>query len=141
MRKTASIFGLAIILCSVTFYACDSTDSGSSVSALQLGKCNYVNIFSGLAECKQYSGSTWSEASAEDDCLAGGGSAPPEGTWLATSDCAIDPTLGSCAVAPSDGLDYVKAIGGSDRRDCTASAHACTAFEGGTFIAKSARGT
>jgi hypothetical protein len=135
MRKTASIFGLAIILCSVTFYACDSTESGSSVSALQLGKCNYVNIFSGLAECKQYSGSTWSEASAEEDCLAGGGSAPPEGTWLAKSDCGIDPTLGSCAVAPSDGLDYVKAIGGSDQRDCTASAHACTAFEGGTFVA------
>jgi hypothetical protein len=99
-----------------------------------VGKCNYANVFSGLPECKQYSGNTWTEASAEADCMAGGGSAPP-GTWFAKSDCVVDPTLGNCAVTPADGLDYVIEIGGSEQRDCTASAHACTAFIGGTFIA------
>jgi hypothetical protein len=109
---------------------------GSDVPATSASACRYDNLFSGSPECKQYSGSGWTDTSAEADCAAGATAAPP-GAWTANSQCAVEPTLGSCSVLPADGLDYVIEIGGSEQRDCTTSAHACTAFVGGTFIASS----
>ena len=132
MTRTALISWIAVTLCSAWFYACGSSDSGASAA---VGSCSYDNIFSGLSECKEYTGSDWTAATAQTDCQAGGGSAPPDGTWAAKTACAVDPTLGSCPVIPPDGPEFVIEIGGSDLRDCVASAHACTAFLRGTFIA------
>ena len=113
------------------------TFTPSSVCAA--GKCNYVNIFSGLAECKQYLGSAWDWASAESDCLAGGGSAPPEGTWSASTQCAVDPTLGTCSVPDplGEGLEYVLQIGGGNPADCGTAAGNCAGFLAGTFTPSS----
>ena len=133
MIRTALPSWAVVALCSVCFYACDNTNSGSSAA---VGKCSYVNLFSQLSECKLYSGNVWTEADAEADCQAGNGtSAPPFGTWSTDSECVVSPTLGSCPVVPPDGREYVVEIGGDDRRDCTATAHACTAFLRGTFVA------
>ncbi len=135
MTRTALISWLAVTLCGACFYACGSAETDSSGASATVGKCSYGNIFSGLSECKQYTGSDWTAEAAQADCQAGGGSAPPSGTWSAKAACVVDPTLGSCPVIPPDGPEFVIEIGGSDRRDCTASAHACTAFLRGTFIA------
>ena len=135
MTRTALISWVAIALCSTCFYACNSSETVSSGASAAVGKCSYQNLFSGLPECKEYSGSAWTEAAAETDCGTGGGSAPAFGTWSANSACVVNPTLGSCPVIPPDGKEYVIQIGGSDQRDCIASAHACTAFLRGTFVA------
>jgi hypothetical protein len=142
MPRMPALCWIGILLASLASWGCDEPQSGGSGSVQQatVGKCNYNNLFSGIAECKQYSGAGWTAADAQLDCETGGVSAPA-GVWSAQANCAIEPTLGSCPVEPQAAEDagkaYVIEIGGSEQRDCIASAHACTAFLGGTFVAAS----
>ena len=133
--RTSLSFWLAIALCSAFFYGCDSGSSGGSVTA---GTCNYTNQFSGDPECKEYSGSAWTATSAEASCLAGAVGALP-GIWSATSECSVDPTLGTCSVPDPAGMDmeYVLEIGGGDPAECGTVAGNCAGFLLGTFTPSS----
>ncbi|MDG1959140.1 MAG: proteinase inhibitor [Candidatus Binatia bacterium] len=98
-----------------------------------VGSCDYRNPFSGLFECKHYSGEGWTEDGAQGDCVGGPLGSP--GEFHAGIACAVEPSLGSCPVEADESLDFVIEIGGDQGRDCAASAQACTGFMGGTFYA------
>ena len=47
----------------------DDTGQATSIQDA-VGRCDYTNPFSQGAECKEYLGGAWDEASAGEDCLA-----------------------------------------------------------------------
>lgn len=98
-----------------------------------IGSCNYQNPFSGLFECKHYTGDGWNSADAGADCDEGPVGSP--GEFFPGENCDVAPTLGSCPVEGAEAREYVIEIAGEQGRDCAASAQACTGFLGGTFYA------
>ena len=111
--------------------------SGSSASA---GSCNYNNPLSVASECKEYSGSGWTAASAQASCEAGIPPAADPGTWSASADCTLSPNLGTCSVPDSLGLDmeYALVLGGSDPAACGQTNTTCIGpFVGGVFTPSS----
>ena len=135
MTKTTLILCAAMAVGSLGFYACDNGLAGGSGSA---GSCDYINQFSLDPECKEYSGSGWTATSAEASCVAGAVGALP-GTWSASSECVLAPTMGTCSVPDPLGLgeEYVLEIGGSDPLDCGTVAGNCAGFLAGTFTPSS----
>ena len=125
---------MAIFLCGACFYACGDNDSDDdSGGSMNAGTCDYTNTFSGDPECREYSGDAWTAESAEDSCELGGVGAGP-GVWSETTECDVDPTLGTCSVPdPTDmDLEYVIYVGGGNPADCGDAAIGC-GFSGGDF--------
>jgi len=111
----------------------------NEVAAQSAGSCDYVNQFSSELECKAYSGSAWTATSAAASCVAGAPGAL-SGTWSASTQCAVDPTLGTCSVPDplGEGMEYVLQIGGGDPLDCTTAAvNICAGLLAGTFTPSS----
>jgi hypothetical protein len=135
MTRSTLILCAAIALGSMCLYACNDDSSGGSMTA---GSCDYINQFSDEPECKVYSGSAWTAATAEASCVTGVVGALP-GTWSPSTQCAVDPSLGTCS-APDplgEGLEYVLHIGGGDPLDCATAAGNCAGFLAGTFTPSS----
>ena len=109
--------------------AATSSAGGGEVAAV--GACVYVNAFSKGEECKRYTGSAWTEATAMDDCKAPSPGAT--GTFSASGECGFESVLGNCAVDPGDGLGYVLESAGSDASKCDGAKMGCEVFAMGTF--------
>ena len=140
MTRSTLILCAAIALGSMGIYACDSDSSGGSLAA---GSCDYINESSSELECKAYSGSAWTPTSAKASCVNGLAADALPGTWSASTECALDPALGTCSVPDSleKGMEYVLEIGASDPLgplDCVTAADECRDHPvGGAFTPSS----
>ena len=103
------------------------------------GSCDYINASSSEPECKAYSGSAWTSTSAKASCVNGLAADALPGTWSASTECALDPALGTCSVPDSleKGMEYVLEIGGGNPADCGTAAGNCAGFLAGTFTPSS----
>lgn len=104
-----------------------ATDVAPSV----LGSCGYKNLFSKGDECKSYTGSTWTAASAQEDCQNAMGG---PGTFAPGQDCAFAALLGTCTVAKEGEPGYLLLSGGSDASKCASAKLGCETFAGGAFV-------
>ncbi len=107
----------------------DASDAAHTMTAV----CDYGNPFSGDKECKAYTGTGWTEASASADCAKGTYGQP--GVFVARGRCDVGPTLGACLVAGDAGLSFELALGGSNKDLCSTTGRACIQFLKGAFVA------
>lgn len=138
--RTALLGSIALVASAAAGACGDSSDDasggastsgagGGSVTAV--GACTYTNPFSKGQECKLYTGSAWTAASAADDCVAPVPAAT--GTFAEGGTCSFASTLGSCAVDPGDGLAYVLESEGSSAAACDGAKMGCEVFAKGSF--------
>lgn len=104
---------------------------GSTSTGKLTGACTVTNPFSKGLDCKEYTGAAWTEASAAADCQSSILGAP--GTFAAGASCSFPDELGTCAVSPGDGTDYLQVSAGSDAGSCSMAKTACEVFAKGTF--------
>lgn len=95
-----------------------------------LGGCSYKNLFSKGDECKSYTGTGWTAASAAEDCVNAMGG---PGTFAAGQDCAFAALLGTCTVAKDGEPAYLLLSGGADATKCASAKMGCETFAGGAF--------
>ena len=95
------------------------------------GACDYVNPFSELNECKQYSGADWTDESAAENC--GAVFAGTEGNYRSGGKCRVSPNSGACVVTTDPGLSYYVLQEGTAEL-CVTLSSACESFAGGTFV-------
>lgn len=95
------------------------------------GRCEYTNPFSQGAECKEYSGATWTLEAATADC----GQVLPgtAGTFVESERCTFPSVLGACAVGDPAADGYVLLSAGDDPSACEGTRFGCETFLGGTF--------
>lgn len=96
-----------------------------------VGRCRYVNRFSGGDECKAYIGTGWTVEAAETDCARRVLGAP--GTFDVGLDCGFASELGRCQVGSTGGQGYVLVFAGDDPADCQSTVVGCETFAGGAF--------
>ncbi len=87
--------------------------------------CAFDSPFSLEPECKDYTGSGWTEASALADCAVGQYEDP--GVFGAGS-CSLEPVLGVCDVPADLDAEYRLHLGGANPDFCTLTARACVRF-------------
>jgi hypothetical protein len=121
----------ALIWLAFASVACDEAPSTERSDAPAMGHCDYVNAFSGDAECKAYTGVDWTAETAAADCdrpliLA------DAGDFTLGEDCAEDPVLGECVVDGGSATETVVNIWGDDPEDCGTAEMGC-GFADGTF--------
>ncbi len=102
-----------------------STDT-PTVTAADFGHCTYTNKFSKGEECREYTGSGWTEALVADDCVA------QEGT-MSKGACSYPSTLGTCLLDKDPELAVVVVSPGDDPAKCAGLKVGCETFGGGTF--------
>ncbi len=148
MRTSSFSLSTACLLASVAVagsFACSSESSSTtSASGLDAGAtdaataaaqtpiCEYPNPFSSEKECKAYTGSAWTTASAEADCAKGTYGQP--GVFSARGVCDIGATLGECRVSNDYGQSFVLSLGGSSESLCSTTGRACIQFLKGEFV-------
>jgi len=96
-----------------------------------VGSCSYVNPFSELAECKQYIGEGWTEASAREDCSAV--FAGEAGQFELAGHCDFWPNTGACLVEPDSPTGYYTLLSG-DASLCETLDAACESFARGELL-------
>ncbi|MGC6417031.1 MAG: proteinase inhibitor [Bradymonadia bacterium] len=122
------LYGIVLL----TALGCE-TDSKSNVMQAEVAtafKCEFRNPFSQEAECKQYTGTFWTQESAQADCDIGQYEEP--GTFTEGT-CAIDSILGTCRVESDPTLAFTLSLGGNNPDFCSTTARACVNFIGGSF--------
>jgi hypothetical protein len=124
-------WGLGFLLIAAVFVACGKRGHDPRKGP-PLGQCTYTNPFSHAAECKNYTGSRWTQATAAVDCRhVYPGVA---GTYEADAGCDYPYVLGTCEVGDdSTGFDYVDP--GTNGSDCGSTRTGCEVFAGGLFVA------
>ena len=145
--RRGSLFAACAV--AAAFAACsssnaDSTSASSSAAASSgaggaggaaevpaIATCVYVNPFSKGNECKKYTGSGWSVATATTDC--GNVVAGVAGSFAEGNDCGFAELLGSCSVTKDGGLDYVLESEGGDASKCDGAKLGCEVFAKGKF--------
>ena len=95
-----------------------------------VASCVYTNSFANAAECREYRGAGWNEASAASDCAAVFLGAAGELT-VGTA-CSFDSEVGRCVVGDLGGDGYLTVSSG-DASACGAARAGCETFAGGTF--------
>lgn len=103
----------------------DGDTGGGAASAV--GRCEYVSPFTQGAECRQYFGDGWDEASLQDEC--GGLS----GELVMGSRCDEDGTLGTCLLNDDPERTIEILAYGDDAGSCSTQAVGCESFGGGTW--------
>ena len=121
----------ALVLCAS--WACDdgntvqSSQAGNSQARPTQASCTYVNRFSSLGECKDYSGMGWSMQRAEADCLN------EQDSLFSPDSCELDAFYGSCLINGSSALGTTIYFPGNERAKCGEMARGCEVFAAGTF--------
>jgi hypothetical protein len=92
-----------------------------------VGRCEYTNPFSNGAECKEYTGAGWEEATASGDCA---GIFGVGGAFTGGAACAYDEILAYCAVEQRDALDYRLVSQGADVAQCSSAVFGCNLLGG-----------
>jgi hypothetical protein len=117
---------------SMSLLACDATEvAAPDPMPMAVGHCLYSNPFSQAQECKEYTGSAWSEARAKNECRA----AEPLGVEgvFAAGPCLAEARYGRCEV--EDGNDsYGLVFAGEDAEACGTTLAGCETFVGGVFV-------
>lgn len=108
----------------------DGSDGGDSLTAF--ARCSYTNTFSQAPECKDYTGSGWTEDSARSDCDAPVPGAQP-GTLELGLACDRTDILGECFVAADTPEATVLVFPGTDPADCESVSIGC-GFASGDFV-------
>jgi len=117
----------ALVLLSLV--ACSYHGHGPRVGP-PLGDCTYVNPFSNLPECKDYTGSAWTQTSASTDCKSV--YVGVTGKYTPDAGCSYPNVLGTCEVGnDSTGYDFVDP--GSSASNCSSTKTGCEVFAGGAF--------
>ncbi len=126
---------IALVACDRAAAPEDSGAGGDSGEASRAGRCDYVNPFSDGAECKDYVGTGWSDATAAADCATPMPGATA-GTYTAGATCPRDSILGECFVADGSPEATILVFPGTDAGDCGGVELGCT-FASGTFVPSS----
>ena len=94
---------------------------------MDIGSCDYNNLFSSTPECRNYTGSAWTLESAQSDCTA-----QPESVFN-ESLCDESFSLGTCTIDADDGLGYELILAGEAPSGCQSAAQGCVVFARGDF--------
>jgi hypothetical protein len=109
-----------------------SSSTGTGTPTVpSVGACSSTNPFSKGAECKEYTGTGWTPATAAADCQSSILGAP--GTFAAGATCGFPEELGTCTVTRDDGSDYLFIDAGTDAGSCSMAKTACEVFAQGSF--------
>ena len=125
---------LALSLCIGTGCSSDGENSPSSVIEIPGEgpgfQCSFTNPFSQEPECKQYTGTAWTETTVIADCEAGQYNRPGE---LSRGMCTLTPTLGTCTIGEATEEGFALHLGGNNPDFCSTTARSCVSFLQGTF--------
>ncbi|MBM4292818.1 MAG: proteinase inhibitor [Deltaproteobacteria bacterium] len=99
---------------------------------MAVGRCEYINLFSGAAECREYTGEEWGEEAARADCDAQGASGEP--ATFGAEGCARAAHLATCHIDEGAPRAYDIVFSGADPdAECQTLAQGCVVFAGGRF--------
>ena len=122
----------ALVVVSGAVAACASdpvdaeTETETETATVVLGTCQYVNVFSGGEECREYEGEDWTEETlsvACDDLM---------GSAAIGARCTTDEMLGRCTLEADYGQVVVFAYG-TDAGSCDGQVLGCETFGGGEW--------
>ena len=116
---------------SFTLAGCPAPEADPNITS-SLGRCLYVNSFSGDAECKEYLGSQWTTEAMLDNCAAPVPGSDP-GLFEADLACDRSQILGECFVDAGTVESNTIVFLGDDAADCDGLPTGCS-FAGGEFV-------
>lgn len=91
------------------------------------GRCDYTNLFSQGAECRDYVGAGWTDEGIQSDCD------DQMGTTTLGASCSNDGVIGRCILEGGTDLEVQIVFYGDDAEACGLSQTGCETFGGGTF--------
>jgi len=128
---------LFILFALASLTSCQEPEIDPNIGA-PIGRCLYVNGFSGRAECKDYLGSNWTDEAIEDNCSSPVPGSEP-GVYEAGLACDRAEILGECFIDSGTVASATIVFPGIEGDSCSGLAMGC-GFAGGDFVPASACG-
>lgn len=118
---------LSLMILAVVAVACGPKGPLPAKPSENVGRCVYTNGFSKKAECREYRGAKWTEATAAADCK------DQNKTLEVGATCdEFTENLGQCVLGEADRYTWVTMLG-SDAAACASTKRGCEFFGGGIF--------
>ncbi|MEE2828193.1 MAG: proteinase inhibitor [Myxococcota bacterium] len=134
---TSRPLSLLVVLGFLAVAGCDQPEVDPNLGE-PLGRCIYINGFSGSLECKEYLGSNWTDEAIADNCAAPVPGSDP-GTFEEGLSCDRSSILGQCFIDAGTVEAATIVFPGEEGDSCAGLAMGC-GFAGGEYVPAAACG-